>query len=719
MLIFLAGLNNETVKPARKWSLKPPLRDLLLVIALFCGLSVLFTWPMVLHLGEMVPGPPHQDQYQNLWNLWWAKFSLFNLRTNPFHTDYLLYPYGADLYLHTLDLTNGLLSVPFRLFSLVFAYNAVLFVGLVLTGVATYLFALELGLNRLGAVLAGILMVFSPVHLRYIKGEIEFVNFGWFIFYLLVLLKLEKSGPGLNWRYIVGGGLMIALAGYTSAYQLVWLGFITLFWLVKEVWLHRARVSRWFLNWLAGWALGLLLLSPWLVGGMMEFGSGRVHTEESLDYLSGAGVSLGSFLVPHYVNPLLTGNPAFNFLTNGSNLVYDNFFIGFGLIALAGVGLFFYLRRKEKFGLGFWLLTGLIFGILSLGPELYINTEGTGLPLPYRLFLELPFSRIVRNSARFSEVLLFGLVLAAGYGFQQLLARPRLAAFKYGKVALSVLVALIILLEFWKLPYPTNQIEIPPAYSNLQGNGAVLEIPLNKRDTSDAQAMAAQTVHSRPILPAYLSRRIDSPYENTYSPLDLVIYRANQPDIFNTTPAENALNILRIQGVGTIVFHRDQEKSAEAQEAFLDKVLNAPPYYKDGKISLYGVTPGPAGPAFVIGAGWYATEKDANGQYSRWAEQTADFDIYTAQAGAATLEFKAIALGQTHNIKILLNGKEASTVAVQTDLNTFLVKLDLQKGQNHIVLSGQEPAVSPRSLGQGDDPRLLNIQVRQVGLIYS
>ena len=714
MLSLLAEISNTILKPVHKWNfkrIKRPVKDLLIVAGIYLGFSLLLTWPLVLHLAEAVPGPPYQDQQQKLWTFWWARFSILTLHTNPFHTDYLFYPYGADLYLHTLDLTNGLLSLPFQIFNLIFAYNVVIFVGLVLTGLATYLLGMEIGLSRIGASMAGALMVFSPVHFHFLNGEIEFVNFGWFIFYLLWLVRLEKATQAIDWRYITSGGLLITLVGYMSSYQVVWIGVISLFWLIKEFWFRREGLKRWVVNWLAGWAFGVILLSPLIIGIILQLRSGKVFAEESLDYLVKSGVSLSNFLFPSYHNPFI------NFLTHNYDWKLestDEFFIGFTFLVLAGLGLYYYLQRKEPVRLAFWLITGVIFGILSLGPELHIGREGTGIPLPYRVLLELPLGKIVRNSARFIEVFLVGLALVAGFGFQKLLSRPW--PFKLGKPALAAFTGLLILLEFWNFPYPITEISIPAAYKYIKAPGAVLELPLNEHDVSDALAMAYQTFHERPILPAYLSRRIDTPYEQSNSPLALLIYRSNKPEICSVPPAENALNVLRVWGVSTIVFHRDREPSAEQEEAYLIQVTKKQPYYRNNEISLFEVEPGPARPAFVIGSGWYATEKISENEAARWFNQSADFDTYTAQAGEATLEFKAVAFDRPQHIKILVNNQEVGIVAVSPELAPYQLKIKLKQGQNRVDLIAQEPPLSPRDLGQGSDARKLSVQIRQVSL---
>src|SRR5690349_13329365 len=104
----------------------PGWRVHLLALLGFLLLAILVTWPVAVQFFSGVPGDLTADRDQNLWNLWWVKESLFRF-TNPFHTDMLYYPFGADLYYHTLALPLGLLGlIPQLLFGLPAAYNFVL-----------------------------------------------------------------------------------------------------------------------------------------------------------------------------------------------------------------------------------------------------------------------------------------------------------------------------------------------------------------------------------------------------------------------------------------------------------------------------------------------------------------------------------------------------------------------------------------------------------------
>jgi hypothetical protein len=64
----------------RRW-----LRTDLLVIGLYMGLTLVLTYPLATHLTTHVPGNVTGafDEYGFLWNMWWFKHSIVDLRTNP------------------------------------------------------------------------------------------------------------------------------------------------------------------------------------------------------------------------------------------------------------------------------------------------------------------------------------------------------------------------------------------------------------------------------------------------------------------------------------------------------------------------------------------------------------------------------------------------------------------------------------------------------------
>jgi hypothetical protein len=81
------------------------------VLGIYAVLAIGLTWPLAQEFGHAIPGDGF-DGWQNYWNLWWVKTALIDQHTGPFFTQLLFYPTGVSLLFHTLNVFNGVLSLP-------------------------------------------------------------------------------------------------------------------------------------------------------------------------------------------------------------------------------------------------------------------------------------------------------------------------------------------------------------------------------------------------------------------------------------------------------------------------------------------------------------------------------------------------------------------------------------------------------------------------------
>jgi hypothetical protein len=106
-------------------------------------LTAFFTWPLLGNLltgAQQTPGFIVEDRDQNLWNLWWVKAALLDQHTNPFFTNFIYWPDGVSLQFHTLNIFNGLVSIPFQAFlPLPVIYNGIVYGSFALGGWGAYL----------------------------------------------------------------------------------------------------------------------------------------------------------------------------------------------------------------------------------------------------------------------------------------------------------------------------------------------------------------------------------------------------------------------------------------------------------------------------------------------------------------------------------------------------------------------------------------------------
>src|SRR5262245_48852880 len=70
--------------------------------ALFLGLAAVFTWPLALHLGQLLPASELGDTLLHAYRLWFVPHQLLGGQLPYGWTDLLHFPLGTSQYLETL-----------------------------------------------------------------------------------------------------------------------------------------------------------------------------------------------------------------------------------------------------------------------------------------------------------------------------------------------------------------------------------------------------------------------------------------------------------------------------------------------------------------------------------------------------------------------------------------------------------------------------------------
>ena len=175
------------------------------------ALAVGQTWPLIGHLGTGLPGQGAGDNVTFVWNLWWLRHAGAG---GFFHTDYVLWPFGASLVLHTHTALNGVLAATLldRL-SVIEAQNVLVLVSVFLNAIAAYALAYDVTRSRRGAIAAATIFGGSPYFAAHLEGHFNLIV-GWVI--PVWILFARRAALGRKAKDGVLAGCALALVAYAD-----------------------------------------------------------------------------------------------------------------------------------------------------------------------------------------------------------------------------------------------------------------------------------------------------------------------------------------------------------------------------------------------------------------------------------------------------------------------------------------------------------------------
>jgi hypothetical protein len=592
------------------------------VLAAYLVLTLAMTWPLVANWTTAIPGDSF-DGWQNYWNLWWTKIALVDGVSSPFATDLLYFPTGVNLYFHTLNLFNGLWSLPIQLaWGLIPAYNGVVVFSFTLAGYGAFLLARWVigeasAWAWCAAFVAGLVFTFAPFHMAHLLGHMQVLSYEWLPFYALFLLRaMSQRQAGRAWlRAALLATLCLVLTGLCDWYFVLYLAFFTaaamLFWRRARpdaplLWTKRLLANATVTLVVAGGFI--LALSPVLIPMMREAVafSFMVRPAHDLYILS---ASAADFLIPNRMHAFFRPEsftwPG-NQIAPVSERTLSVGFLALALAVVAVIGL-----RRQAF---FWAGCAVFFFFMALGPVIHWgNITWESIPTspalaewtPYTVVNWLtPFMRISRSVSRFALMVQLCAAVLAGLGAYWLLTtverKWRLRTSSSAPVPIRYFLAsvfflsLLLFFEYWVAPYPLSPPDTPSYYQTLAGQPvdgarpAVLNLPMNYDRPG---YLLYQTVHGRPLTVAYISR--DDPRTLTERAPLLQHLRHLGPDILDVDPGFVGQTVLADLGVGVVVLDRYKMPGGEERE-YTERLArqvfaNRQPDYEDERITVYRV----------------------------------------------------------------------------------------------------------------------------------
>lgn len=713
------------------------------VLLAYLLLSLLLTWPLAAQFATHVPGDGIDDP-SLAWNLWWVKHALVDQPQNPFACDWQFWPVGVNLAFYTLTILNGLLSIPLQtVFGLIPTYNILLLSSFVLGGLGAYLLCLEF-LRRfsapsrllvsLSAFLGGALYAFASGKLFYAAlGQGNVASSQWIPFAMLYLVRTVQANG--RPRDAALAALFLVLQAYAeltyASFLLVFIGLVVVWRLLSL----SAKVAS------AGDDAGSghrregipsLIARFALLGALFVIGIAPVLANMLPDlraegdfFTAGGGFAdifsadLAGYAVPTQLHPVLGDvirewSSASALQAAGRLFAVDKgqqIYIGYTALALAVAGMWLGRRRVEVW---FWAVTALFFFLLTLGPNLRIAGADTGIPLPFRLFEQLPFFKGNRYPSRYSVMLLASLsplvalatqrfIIGAdrwrslrgqpGRNGRHIRSASMLDAWSPGYLGRFAMLLSFLLFEHLSLPLPVSNLgDVPPIYDVVAaepGDFALLELPLGwrngarvagKQDVLIMQQLWYQSRHGKRLLGGNTSRNPEFKFQ--YFSEDPILARlialTNAADLPQHDALRATLTNLPVTeddrvaarawaaflNIRYVMLHRDK-LPAEA-ETLLNDLLPVKIVAEDGDRALYRLAeplerpslfmPGSDQGRIILAEGW-SSPINTPEPAPIYAQRREVRLLLPLPPGETTIRFDGQALAPGQHVALVVDGR--------------------------------------------------------------
>lgn len=572
-------------------------------------LTLLYTWPTIPHFFSHIPGTGDASWF--LWQFWWFKHALLDLRQSPYLTNVIYYPL-QDVPVMAQTPVNELFSLPLQVAFNVVSLNNLLFVfTYLLTGYFTYLLGIALTRRRDLAFVGGVIFAFCAARGIRSLGHMSLLTTQWMPLFLLLALQCQRRP---SWQRGVAAGIAAALVALSSPYYiglfLFPVGLVGALYLVlwqraslgqKKLWQAALLGALAFLGLTVPPYLHYLQLEPELYQLIDELQTGSAtYAADLLSWWLPSGMHpfWRAFTAPFYAS----------FTT--PNLMETTVFVGYlPLLCL----LFSFGLRRVSPSLRFWQMLAVFGWLLSLGPVLHVNGKPLFTPLPYAFLEALPGFSGFRVPSRAGITAALALSMVAMLVLQQLLARYRRAPWPIILTAGTLLIFVNNLVEF---PMRATAMRIPTIYDTVAADPAptaLLELPAGEFFQKNynffgeiSQAMYYQSYHHKPLVSGYLGRRparLAVPEHTlpfvrrffTDQAQQSQIYfpgRAFLPEPFLPNEVARAPWLLQQAGIGYIALHQPQGLPSFYTQAIprLNQAVGLPSQ-TDGSHRVYRIQP--------------------------------------------------------------------------------------------------------------------------------
>jgi hypothetical protein len=503
-------------------------------LGLYAVFTVLLTWPLAANLTVMDPG----DSAFFAWEISWE---LHCLKTDPARLPHgnIFHPLRDTLGLDEPILGTTLLVLPLAPFTddAVLLHNLARLLTFVLSGLAAFALARELGAGEAVALLAGAAFAFSPIRTDQI-AHLSTLGTQWLPFVVLFAVRFARTGKAVH---ALLSALFFVLAfhgcGYHGVIALAVLppAFLVLLW------------GRWRSLGIAVAAAALAGIALLPLYFMHKRALDPERYERGSDETTYYSAALESFLATSSWNRVW-GEATDRFRTIGPN----NLFPGLVLPGLAVLGAVRLSRRRERpsreaVALAVMALAAVV---VAIGPRIRLFGEDLG-PGPFAAVREVvPVFKMIRVTSRAGVFLALPLAMLAAKALADWRPRRAVVAAVFVLVLAEGLVAPIPMPEWTKII--DSRREPPEVYRWLAAQPAgtpVVHLPM-----LDVYGLERRPAFHESVYMVYSTHHW-LPLVNGYAGIEPAQYRRYR-ELARSFPAQDFLDAMRAIGVRYVVVHR-------------------------------------------------------------------------------------------------------------------------------------------------------------------
>ncbi|MGC8587209.1 MAG: hypothetical protein ACP5K9_02910 [Candidatus Micrarchaeia archaeon] len=714
--------------------------EMTVITAVYLAIAMTLFWPITVNITSTVANGAG-GAYQGMWGLWWFNYATFNLHAQPYFTRMLYYPIGVSIAAQDIMPLAAILTAPLQQISLPLSYNILFLLAFALSGITMFALAFFVTSSKSASFLAGIIYSFSPFHIAQSYMHLQWTSIEFIpLVAIFTLLLIKDKKPSLS----VGLALSFTFAAFMGgigqgAMSIVLIALVLIFYLSTKG--RPDIINRKFAVYFAASVILILILSAPLLMPILgnrtgaAFQGNQALSTQSSEYQS---ESLVSFFLPSYLNSLFNAKPPQFYNALFAANPYDKTaYLGYSVLALSLIGLYYDYKRSRLKTLGVWLFVLLVSVWLSLGPYLQIGAKPIAIPGIYIAYQNVPILNVVDAPAAFDIMVTMSLAIFAAYGFKELLSRSKLLYSRTNALYALVAVTVIVLAEYAGAPPSTSfanamfaNAHIPKAYyeiGGMTGNFTLLILPnipnATMPDLYPAMESYYQTAFKRPMVGGYTSPGNYTQFLSVSAiPLDVAAaYLEHGEGLTYASPiSENYTNVtlfwLAAYHTAFVSIVRQAYNQSELMllASYLSSVFGGPVYQSNTTIvfstsSALENRAAKSELAYTSGTwlpGWNfcTSQASCNATLGElwWGNATRGITIYEPSSARAKISFDALSYSPSYlyiyriSNAYSFNPRNATAVLpINQTMRSYSFNVTLQQGINQIIISMQPQEYPP------------------------